>query len=125
MPTSKEERDRILGLVESGQVSATDAAQLLDALEAEHNRPGSERTRDRTIRVRATNINAKRQKVNMTATIPLSLIRVSLRLGARLIPQLSTTALEDLLRTIERGATGRLLDLQDLEKSERLEIFVD
>jgi hypothetical protein len=33
--------------------------------------------------------------------------------------------LEDLLRTIENGVTGRVLDLQDLEKGERLEIFVE
>jgi hypothetical protein len=57
--------------------------------------------------------------------VPVSLIKVSLRLGARLVPQLSNSAIEDLLRAIESGATGRLLDLHDLEKGERLEIFVE
>jgi hypothetical protein len=124
MSTSKDERDRILHMIETGQVTAEQAAQLLDTLETEFERP-LERVRGRTLRVRATNLNARMQKVHMTATLPVSVIKASLRLGARLIPQLSNTTLEDLLRTIESGATGRVLDLQDLEKGERLEIFVE
>jgi hypothetical protein len=124
MAASKDERNRILHLVESGQVSADEAAQLLDTIELEQERPG-EHIRDRTIRVRATNINAKRQKVNVTATLPLSVIKVSLRLGSHLLPQLNNNALTDLLYAIETGATGRLLDLQDLEKGERVEVFVE
>jgi len=41
------------------------------------------------------------------------------------LPQLSNTALEDLLKAIDSRAAGRLLDLQDLDKGERLEIFVE
>ena len=124
MFASKDERDRILHLVEAGQVTAEQAAQLLDALEVEPDRP-AERIRGRTLRIRATNLNARMQKVHMTATLPVSVIKASLRLGARLIPQLSNSIVEDLLRTIESGTTGRVLDLQDLEKGERLEIFVE
>lgn len=124
MSTSKDERDRILYMIEIGQVTAEQAAQLLDTLETESDRP-AERIRGRTLRVRATSLNARMQKVHMTATVPLSVIKASLRLGARLLPQLSNSTLEDLLRTIENGVTGRVLDLQDLEKGERLEIFVE
>ena len=124
MSTSKDERDRILYMIEIGQVTAEQAAQLLDTLETESDRP-AERIRGHTLRVRATSLNARMQKVHMTATVPLSVIKASLRLGARLLPQLSNSTLEDLLRTIENGVTGRVLDLQDLEKGERLEIFVE
>jgi hypothetical protein len=124
MPALKDERDRILTLVEAGQVTATEASLLLDTLEVETER-SIERVRDRTVRIRATSLSSRHQKVNMTAMVPVSLIKVSLRLGARLVPQLSNSAIEDLLRAIESGATGRLLDLHDLEKGERLEIFVE
>ncbi len=124
MAASKDERDRILNLVEDGQITATQAAQLLDALETEAERP-SERNRDRVVRVRVTSMNPRLQKANITATLPLNLIRVSLRLGTQLLPQLSNTALEDLLKAIDSRAAGRLLDLQDLDKGERLEIFVE
>ena len=124
MSTSKDERDRVLHMIETGQVTAEQAAQLLDTLETESDRP-AERIRGRTLRVRATSLNARMQKVHMTATLPVGVIKASLRLGARLLPQLSNSTLEDLLRTIENGVTGRVLDLQDLEKGERLEIFVE
>lgn len=120
MAASNEERNRILNLLESGQVTAAQAGQLLDALGSER---ASVRSRDRTVRVRVTDLAANRQKVNVT--IPVSLIQVGLRLGGRLAPQLSGSALEELLRAIESGSTGRLLDMQDLEEGERIEIYVE
>ncbi|GAC1427093.1 MAG: hypothetical protein PVS3B3_26430 [Ktedonobacteraceae bacterium] len=126
MSTSKEERDRILHMVESGQVTATEAAQILDTLEPEYiSERTTERGRDRLLRIRATTLNASAQKICVTATLPVRLIRTGMRLGISFIPQMSSAALEDLIRNIEHGATGRLLDLQDMEKGERLEIFAE
>jgi len=122
MASSTDERNHILYMVETGKVTAVEAAQLLDTLELEPERPRAQ-SRNRTARVRVTNLASNRQKVNVT--IPVSLIQVGLRLGTRLAPQLSGSALEDLLRAIEGGATGRLLDLQDLEEGERVEIFAE
>jgi len=127
MSTSKEERNRILHMIESGQVTATEAAQILDTLEPDRNIP--ERTtewrRDRLLRIRATTVNARAQKVYVTAILPVRLIRTGLRLGVSFLPHISSAALEDLIKSIENGATGRLLDLQDMEKGERLEIFAE
>ena len=50
MSASRDERDRILNLIEEGRVTADQAAQLLDALDAESERP-AERARDRMLRV--------------------------------------------------------------------------
>ena len=122
MAGSTNERNHILYMVESGKVTAAQAAQLLDTLELEPER-SREQSRNRTARVRVTNLATNRQKVNVT--IPVSLIQVGLRLGTRLAPQVSGSALEDLLRAVEGGATGRLLDLQDLEEGERVEIFAE
>ncbi len=124
MPTSTSERNHILHLVESGSVTAQEAAQLLDALEVEQKRP-DERPRSRTVRIRVTNVPANRQKVNMTATMPVKLIQVSLHLVAQLVPRLNSSTIEDVLRAIEEGATGRLLDIQDLEEGKRVEIFAE
>ena len=122
MAASTSERNRILYMIESGQITAAQAAELLDTLEAKREQP-AERTRNRIVRVRVTNLVTNRQKVNVS--IPVSLINVGLRLGTRLVPQISGSALEDLLHAIETGATGRLLDLQDLEEGERVEIFAE
>lgn len=124
MAVSKEERNRILRLVEAGQVSAVEAGDLLDALasEPERSQPSA---RERILRLRTTNLKSGSRKANITATIPVALVKTSLRLGVHLFPQLNRSALEDVLRTVERGAAGRLLDIQDMEKGERLEIFVE
>ncbi len=111
-------RDRILQMVASGQVTAQEAAQFLDALTEEQNR-----TRNRMVRVRVTDLTTRRIKINVT--IPVGLIQVGMRLGLRLAPQLSAAVLNDLLRAITGGSIGRLLDLHDIEEGERLEIFVE
>jgi hypothetical protein len=128
MAASKDERDRILQLVEAGQLSAAQAAELFDAWESEvvvpQERP-VERRQNRTLRWRATNLKSRSQKMHLTGSMPVPLVKVSLRLGAQLIPQLKNNIVEDLVHAIDSGTTGRLLDLQDLENGERLEIFVE
>jgi len=122
MAASTEERNRILSMVETGKVTAAQAAQLLDmlALEQPHH---AEHTTNRMVRVRVTNVANNRQKANVV--LPVSLIHVGLRLATRLAPQVSGSALEDLLRAIASGTTGRILDLQDLEEGERVEIYTE
>ena len=122
MAASIDERNRILYMIETGKVTAAQAAQLLDmlALEQPHS---DERSQKRMVRVRVTNLTNNRQKANVV--IPVSLINVGLRLATRLLPQVSGSALEDLLRAIASGVTGRLLDLQDLEEGERVEIYTE
>lgn len=124
MAASKDERNRILALVEEGQVNAEQAAELLDTLEMGTARP-LKRGNERMLRVRATNIGAKSPMMHLAAILPVRLLSISLQLGVRLFPQLESHTLEEILRSIEQGATGRLLDLQDLEHGERLEIFID
>ena len=131
MVVAKDERDQILRMIESGQVSAVEASQLLDTLEIEPDfskerpRAAKEARRERTLRVRTSNLKSRQQRVYVTATVPLSVLKASLRLIAHLIPQLQTNMLADLLHSLERGTTGRLLDVQDLDKGERIEVFVD
>ena len=125
MAASIEERNRILRLVESGQVSAAEAGQLLDTLEDESFGPSPERVRSRTVRVRVTSLPNNRQKLNFNVTLPVGLLKIGLSIGARLSPQLSVNGVEDVLRAVERGATGRLLDIQDLEEGQRVEIFAE
>lgn len=116
-----QDRDRILRMIETGQVSADDAARLLDQLAAEQRI--ADRVRARLLRVRVTELDSGRVKVNLT--IPVGLLHVGLRLGVRLGPQLTGNALQALLHTIERGATGLVLEWQDPAEDERIELFVD
>ncbi|HNP71493.1 MAG TPA: hypothetical protein PKK15_10300 [Kouleothrix sp.] len=116
-----EERLRILKMIEGGQVSAEEGAQLIDALgePRERSRP----TPPRTLRVRVSDLATRRPTINVT--IPVSLVAVGLKLGARLAPYAAGTNTGDILRAIETGATGRVFEMQDLDANEQIEIFVE
>jgi len=124
MVTSTEERNRILDMIEKGQITAAQAAQLLDTLV-----PKSEQSegqmQNRTVRIWMTDMSTNRRKMNLTATMPIYLISTSLRLLARLVSQLNDGTIQNVIRALEKGTTGRLLDLQDLEEGKRLEIYVE
>jgi len=124
MVTSTDERNRILNMIETGQISAAQAAELLDTMSPEYEQPGG-RIENRTVRIWMTDMSTNRRKMNMTASIPVYLVSMSLHLLARLVEQLNDSTLQNVIRAIERGTTGRLLDLQDLEEGKRLEIFVE
>ena len=123
MTTSTDERNRILNMIESGQITAAQAAELLDTLMPEYEQ--SSKMESRTLRIWMTDMSSNRRKMNMTATMPVYLVSMSLRLLARLMSQLNDSTIQNVLRALERGTTGRLLDVQDLEEGKRLEIFVE
>jgi hypothetical protein len=118
-----EERLRILKMIESGQVSAEEGSQLIEAL----GEPARERTRSsappRTLRVRVTNLATRRQTINVT--IPVSLVGIGLKLGARLAPRMANANIDEITRAIDSSSLGRIFEMQDLDEGERVEIFVE
>ncbi len=124
MITSTNERNRILNMIESGQITAAQAGQLLDTLIPDYEQSGGQ-MQNRTVRIWLTDMSTNRKKMNVTATLPIYLISTSLGMLGRLVSQLNDSTIQNVIRAIERGTTGRLLDLQDLEEGKRLEIFVE
>jgi polyhydroxyalkanoate synthesis regulator phasin len=124
MVTSTEERNRILDMIEMGQITAAQAAQLLDTLVPESEQSQGQ-MQNRTVRIWMTDMSTNRRKMNLTATMPIYLISTSLRLLARLVSQLNDGTIQNVIRALEKGTTGPLLDLQDLEEGKRLEIYVE
>lgn len=69
-----EERMQILKMVEAGQISAEDAARLLDALDGPA--PGPEGpAAGRKLRIRVTDRETRKKKVNLT--IPIGLAKIA------------------------------------------------
>src|SRR6266566_6737828 len=124
MITSIDERNRILNMIESGQITAAQAGQLLDTLIPDYEQSGGQ-MQNRTVRIWLTDMSTNRKKMNVTATLPIYLISTSLGMLGRLVSQLDDSTIQNVIRAIERGTTGRLLGLQDLEEGKRLEIFVE
>jgi hypothetical protein len=119
------ERLQILRMVERGQITAQEGARLLDALAgsaAEHAAAGT--AKPTWFRVRVTDTRTGRRKVDVN--IPLSLVSVGLRLGARFAPQVDDVDMPELLRQIEtEGVQGKVLDVLDEEDGEHVEVFVE
>jgi hypothetical protein len=118
-----DERLRILKMIEGGQVTADEGSRLIEALGEEATRDRARPGTARTLRVRVTDTSTRRQKLNVT--IPVSLIGIGMKLGARLFPRAAGTTSEEIMRAIESGATGRIFEMQDLDEGERVEIFVE
>ena len=70
-----------------------------------------------------TDLSTRRQKINVT--IPVSLVEVGLKLGARLAPHVAGANADEIMAKIDGGATGRIFEMQDLDQGERVEIFVE
>ncbi len=119
-----EERMQILNMIQNGQISAEEGAKLLAALKAsskESTAAGS--TAPRWFRLRVTDLNTGRNKVSMN--IPIALVDVALKLGARFVPDTDEVDVEELRQAIRSGQQGKVLEAEDEEDQERLEIFVE
>jgi hypothetical protein len=121
--SQSEERLRILKMIESGQVSAEEGSQLIEALGEQPRDRMRPSPTPRTLRIRVTNLATRRQTINVT--IPVSLVSVGLKLGARLAPRVSGANADEILHAIETGSVGRIFEMQDLDEGERVEIFVE
>jgi hypothetical protein len=79
------------------------------------------RLHNRVLRVRITDVETGRQKVGLT--LPVGLVGVATRLGARLVPAGLDTP--ELLDTIERGELAEPVVILDEDNGERVEIALE
>jgi hypothetical protein len=124
---STEERMQILSMVAEGTITAEDGAKLLAALEPKPKAevrpaPGAPST-PRWFRVRVTDLETGRNKVNVN--LPMSLVDVGTRMGARFAPELEDVDFHDIIEQIKSGAQGKIIEVEDAEGGERVEIYVE
>ena len=121
-----EERARILQMVNENKIDAQEGARLLSALH--HASPGSQEQAPREgsprwFRVRVTNLETGRTKVNVN--LPLSLVKVGLKMGAHFSPDIEDFDWDELMAAIQEGAAGKLVEVEDIEDGEKVEVYVD
>jgi hypothetical protein len=73
--------------------------------------------------VRITDLTTGKEKVNIS--IPMSLVNVGIKMGARFAPEVEGINFEEVLSSVREGAYGRLVDVTDEEGGERVEIYVE
>ncbi len=125
-----EERMQILKMIENKQISAEDGAKLLAALEDKDRKgeasvpPPSPSTQGRWFHVRVTDLKTGKRKVNVN--IPLGLVDVGLKMGAKFAPAgLEGLDMNQIMAAIKSGGEGKIVDVEDEEENEHVEIFVE
>lgn len=120
-----EERMQILSMIEKGQITAEEGSKLLDAIERAGARatvPGSA-SQPKWFRVRVTDMASGKRKVNVN--IPLGLVNVGIKMGARFAPDIEGLDVQEIMRSIQEGVQGKIIDVEDDEDGEHVEIFVE
>lgn len=123
-----EERMQILTMVAEGQISAEEGAKLLAALDPDKiKKQGVSAiggpSEPRWFRVRVTDLETGRNKVSVN--LPMSLVDVGKRMGARFAPELESMDVDDIVEQIKSGAQGKIIEVEDTEGGERVEIYVE
>ena len=119
-----DERMQILSMIQNGQVSAEEGAKLLAALKAgTKETPPVQGGEPRWFRVRITDMRTGKSKVNVN--IPMALVNVGIKMGARFVPEAEGVDYEGLAAAIQSGAQGKVVDVEDEESDEHVEIFVE
>jgi hypothetical protein len=125
-----EERMQILKMIEAKQITAEEGAKLLTALgekDKNNNASGpqpSPATSGRWFRVRVTDLKTGRRKVNVN--IPLGLVDVGLKMGAKFAPAgLEGLDVNQILTAMKSGTQGKVVDVEDEEDGEHVEVFIE
>jgi hypothetical protein len=119
------ERMQILKMVESGKITADQGATLLSSLAGARPKaePGVPPEGPRWLRAKVSDVKTGKVKVNVN--IPIGLVTVGLKFGARFVPDMSGMNPEELANAIKSGAQGKIVDAEDDETGEHIEIFLE
>ncbi len=141
-----EERIKILQMLQEGKISSEAAAQLLQAMgdsdpveqrpmprHMPQHMPQPDRAASMTVsepgrgprwlRVRVTDTNSGRPRVNVR--LPISLVNLGLKIGARYTPEIEGLDIQELIAAAQAGETGAFMDVVDEEDGEHVEVFLE
>lgn len=122
--TTSEERLRILQMIQEGKITAEEGAKLLQALGSAKTPPPPPPMADaRLLHVRITDMHTGRTKANIN--IPMSLVNVGVKLGARFTPANADIDYDEIMDAIRGGASGMIVDVEDAESGEHVEVWVE
>jgi len=117
-----DEQDRVLKMLEEKKITAEEAARLLDAV----NRGQGGDRRNRFLKVRVFDRGSDRAKVNVT--LPIGLVKW----GMNFIPDSAKAKIEEqeidmklIADALEKGITGKIVDVEDEEKGQHVEVWLE
>lgn len=120
----KKERVKILKMIEEGKITAEEGAKLLAALsKGKEAQSGLQVGEAKWLRVRVSELDTGKTTVNVN--LPIGLVEVGLRMGARFVPDMEGIELEELSDALRQGMTGKIVDVVDEDEGQRVEIYFE
>lgn len=127
---SREERMRILSLLEEGKVSAAEAARLLEAMAPAPGTPVAPAARGGKVHLRVTDTATGATRLRLT--LPAALARIGARLAAATevsdeltAAGISAADLKRVREAIDSGTAGTVLELDDGTAGYRVEVRIE
>ena len=120
-------------MIQDGRISAEDGARLLSALTKAagenanaappYRYPNAGVGQGRHLRVVVTDLTTGRPHVNIR--LPLSLVHVALKIGARFSPDVDGIRAQEVLEAIKSNMAGPVVEVIDDKGRERVEIVIE
>lgn len=78
----------------------------------------------RSLRVSVTDLKTGKSKVNVH--VPMAMVNLGLKMGAKFAPaDLEGVDLDQIRLALESGGVGQIVDVEDEEKGEHVQVFVE
>jgi hypothetical protein len=120
----KKERVKILKMIEEGKITAEEGSRLLAALSrGKGARSALQVNEAKWLRIRVSELDTGKTTVNVN--LPIGLVDVGLRMGARFVPDMEGIELEELSEALQQGMTGKVVDIVDEDEGQRVEIYFE
>ena len=121
-----EERIKILEMVEEGKIDASEAMELLSALE----RNQEEIVPKKNAKWLKVRVNTMENESKVNVNIPLALVDVGLKLAKTYDPKLKESGLdkidiEEIMEAVKNGAEGKIVEVEDEENQTRVKVYVE
>ena len=126
-----QERLQVLRMIDEGKITAEEGFQLLQVLalvkaeptRAQPNSHSFEILKGKLVRLQIMDLDSGRSKA--TASLPLQLLEVGLRVATHYAPGLKDLNPDSLLDALAEGAEGRIIEVVDEEKRVRVEVLIE
>ncbi len=118
-----DERTKILKMLEEKKITADEAARLLDAVSGTD---AADSYKNRFLKVKVWEGDSEKAKVNIT--LPISFVRMGLKMAsehdkAKIAG--TDVDLRQVSEALDRGITGKIIEVDDDEKGKHVEVWLE
>jgi len=120
-----DEKMMILEMLRDGKITAEEASKLLNTLNIDDR--GKKKVKSKQspkfLRVRITDTDSDKVRANIR--VPISILNVGTRFGAKFTSKIDGIDTDDLMEAISKGEIGKIVDIFDEEDGEHVEVYIE